>query len=119
VFLFVKSCSMKGGCIQGLGEHVLTGAFTSAMGGGKLGSARSSSAVRHVHIVARRDVLLARQLSYRKLTNRGGGMTTFSAESPRFHNYNFELFLPISVSIGAFLTVVISCCDEGGWQAVV
>ncbi len=24
VFLFVKSCSMKGGCIQGLGEHVLT-----------------------------------------------------------------------------------------------
>ncbi|CAK9224586.1 unnamed protein product [Sphagnum jensenii] len=73
VFLFVKSCSTKGGCIQGLGEHVLTGAFTSAMGGGKLGSARSSSAVRHVHIVARRDVLLARQLSYRKLTNRGGG----------------------------------------------
>lgn len=24
VFLFVKSCSTKGGCIQGLGEHVLT-----------------------------------------------------------------------------------------------
>jgi hypothetical protein len=54
------------------------GAFTSAMGGGKLGSARSSSAVRHVHIGARRDLLLARQLSYRKLTSRGGGMTTFS-----------------------------------------
>jgi hypothetical protein len=24
MFLFVKSCSAKGGCIQGFGEHVLT-----------------------------------------------------------------------------------------------